>query len=150
MRDDGTGCDAAEQTEETSEEETIAAVETKRALAGAFGRAAPTYDRVGPAFFAYFGRRLAEVAALRWGERVLDVATGLGAALFPTADAIGPSGSVVGVDLAEPMVQELTAEIRRRGLEHLARSSGRHGLCRDLRYACLVDRPERARGASGG
>lgn len=115
MRDDRTGRDAVEKAEETKE-----AVETKRALAGAFGRAAPTYGRVGPAFFAYFGRRLAEVAALRPGERVLDVATGIGAALFPAVDAVGPSGSVVGVDLAEPMVQELTAEIRRRGLANVS------------------------------
>jgi porphyrinogen peroxidase len=37
-----------------------------------------------------------------------------------------------------------------RSLEHLAGSSGRHGLCRDLGYACVFDRPERALGASGG
>ena len=36
------------------------------------------------------------------------------------------------------------------GLEQLARSSGRHELCSDPRYACLFDRPERTLGTSGG
>src|SRR5262249_19871104 len=35
-------------------------------------------------------------------------------------------------------------------LEQLARSSGRHELCRDLGYACVLDRPESTPGASGG
>jgi putative transposase len=35
-------------------------------------------------------------------------------------------------------------------LEQLARSSGRHELCRDPRYACLLDRSERTLGTSGG
>ena len=37
-----------------------------------------------------------------------------------------------------------------RNLEQFAGSSGRHGLCRDLAYACLFDRPKRTLGASGG
>jgi pimeloyl-ACP methyl ester carboxylesterase len=35
-------------------------------------------------------------------------------------------------------------------LEQLARSNGRHRLCKIVRYACLFDRSERTLGASGG
>jgi ubiquinone/menaquinone biosynthesis C-methylase UbiE len=36
--------------------------------------------------------------------RVLDVACGTGAVLVQAAGLVGPTGLVVGVDLAEPMV----------------------------------------------
>jgi O-methyltransferase/aklanonic acid methyltransferase len=51
-------------------------------------------------------RRLVALADLRVGARVLDVVTGTGAALFEAARRVGPTGAVVGVDLAEPMVTE--------------------------------------------
>ncbi|MCA1553686.1 MAG: methyltransferase domain-containing protein, partial [Chloroflexi bacterium] len=75
----------------------------KQAVAGVFGRAAATYDTVGPHFFAVLGRRLVEVADVPRGARVLDVATGRGAVLFP---------------LAEPMVQATDEEIVRRGIRN--------------------------------
>ncbi len=88
---------------------------TEQMLAGLFGRAAATYDTVIP-FFARFGRRLVALADLQPGERVLDVAAGRGALLFPAAEAVGPTGSVVAVDLAPEMVRELSDDIARRGV----------------------------------
>ncbi len=41
----------------------------KEGVVGVFGRAAPTYDSVGPRFFAHFGRRLVEIADLPPGAR---------------------------------------------------------------------------------
>jgi len=38
------------------------------------------------------------------GERVLDVGCGTGAMTLALADAVGPSGAVVGVDVSEPML----------------------------------------------
>jgi ubiquinone/menaquinone biosynthesis C-methylase UbiE len=84
---------------------------TKASVAGVFGRAAATYERAGPPFFGMVARRLVALADLPAGARVLDVATGAGAALFEAAGRAGPAGMVVGVDLAEPMV----ADARRRG-----------------------------------
>jgi ubiquinone/menaquinone biosynthesis C-methylase UbiE len=86
---------------------------TKASIAGVFGRAAPTYERAGPRFFGDVAGRLVALADLPAGARVLDVATGTGAALFEAARRVGPTGTVVGLDLAEPMV----AEARRRGRE---------------------------------
>jgi O-methyltransferase/aklanonic acid methyltransferase len=84
---------------------------TKALIAGVFGRAAPTYERAGPRFFGAVAGRLVALADPRAGARVLDVATGTGAALLEAARRVGATGTVVGVDLAEPMV----AEARRRG-----------------------------------
>jgi O-methyltransferase / aklanonic acid methyltransferase len=58
----------------------------KQEVVGVFGRAAPTYDQVGPRPFAHFGRRLVELAELRPTDEVLDVAAGRGAVLFPAVD----------------------------------------------------------------
>jgi ubiquinone/menaquinone biosynthesis C-methylase UbiE len=71
----------------------------KAETAGVFSRVAPTYDTVIP-FFQTFGRHLVAAASLRPGERVLDLACGRGAVLFPAALAVGEQGSVLGIDIA--------------------------------------------------
>jgi ubiquinone/menaquinone biosynthesis C-methylase UbiE len=86
----------------------------KERVAAVFGRAAPTYDHTGR--FAYFGRRLVASAGLAPGARVLDIAAGRGAILFPAAEQVGADGRVTGIDLSEPLVQITAAEVQRRGL----------------------------------
>ena len=81
-----------------------------------FDRIAPDYDAAGPGCFAHYGRRLVEVVGVEPGQRVLDVATGRGAALFPAAERVGAAGAVVGIDLAEGMVRATGDEVKRRGL----------------------------------
>jgi O-methyltransferase / aklanonic acid methyltransferase len=73
------------------------------------------YDS-GPGCFAYFGRRLVDVASINVGARVLDVASGRGAVLFPAAERVGATGEVVGVDLAEVMADATNKEAACRGL----------------------------------
>jgi len=75
------------------------------------------FDRVGPPFFLFFGRRLAEFAQLSAGAAVLDVATGRGAVLFPVAEQVGPYGHVVGVDRSAGMTRATAAQIRQAGLK---------------------------------
>lgn len=87
-------------------------MERKHEIAGVFGRAAPTYDQIGPKPFAHVGRRLVERAGLRPSDEVLDVATGRGAVLIPAAERVARA---VGIDLAEPMVAGLAGEIAARG-----------------------------------
>jgi ubiquinone/menaquinone biosynthesis C-methylase UbiE len=66
--------------------------------------------------FTHFGQRLVAVVGLEPGQRVLDVATGPGAVLFPAAERVGAAGEAVGVDLAESMVRAANEEGTRRGL----------------------------------
>lgn len=79
-----------------------------------FNTIAADYDR-GPGCFGHFGRRLAAVADVEPGQRVLDVACGRGAVLFPAAERVGPAGEVVGIDLAEEMARATNEEAARRG-----------------------------------
>jgi O-methyltransferase/aklanonic acid methyltransferase len=93
-----------------------------RATAGtraSFDRVAPLYDRTGVAFFEPIGRRLVEVAGVRAGERVLDVGCGRGAVLFAATEAVGPSGRVIGFDLAPAMVRLLREEVTGRELANV-------------------------------
>lgn len=85
-------------------------------IIGVYDRAAKTYEQVGIRAASYFGKHLVERLDIPSGARVLDVATGRGALLFPAAQQVGPAGRVIGIDLAPGMVEATTAEIRERGL----------------------------------
>lgn len=88
----------------------------KAAVTSAFSAAAAGYDRLGVRFFTPMGRRVVELAAPATGQRVLDVGCGRGACLFPAAEAVGPSGRVLGIDIAPGMIDEAAREIARHGL----------------------------------
>jgi O-methyltransferase/aklanonic acid methyltransferase len=92
----------------------------KAQRAALFNRLAADYD-AGVGAFAHFGRRLVALAGIEPGQRVLDVATGRGAVLFPAAERVGAAGEVVGIDLAGGMVQATNEEAARRGLAARAR-----------------------------
>jgi SAM-dependent methyltransferase len=79
-----------------------------------FNSRAADFDPQGA--FAHFGERLVAVVGVEPGQRVLDVATGRGAVLFPAVERIGAVGNAVGVDLAESMVHAANEEAQRRGL----------------------------------
>jgi ubiquinone/menaquinone biosynthesis C-methylase UbiE len=76
-------------------------------IAGVFDRAAATYDQVGVDFFGTVARHLVDRTAPRHGERVLDLGCGRGASALLAARAVGPSGRVLGTDLAPRMVAGL-------------------------------------------
>jgi len=86
----------------------------KDTLRGVFTRSASSYERI--RYFPVFGEWLVEMAQVPEGAQVLDVACGRGAVLFPAAERVGPSGHVIGIDLAEGMARETEAEIQRRRL----------------------------------
>lgn len=90
--------------------------ERKAQTRAVFDRIVPDYDAGGPGCFATFGRRLVAEVGVLAGQRVLDVATGRGAVLLPAAEAVGPTGSVTGLDLSEGMVRATREEAARRGV----------------------------------
>jgi ubiquinone/menaquinone biosynthesis C-methylase UbiE len=94
-----------------SQDESIETTERKKQVQKIFDGAAPVYDQIGPQFFSHYGRRLVEVTEIPAGSRVLDVATGRGAVLFPAAEGVGPEGEIIGIDLSETMVQETARKI---------------------------------------
>jgi trans-aconitate methyltransferase len=69
-----------------------------------FDALAATYDQTGVPFFRPVGARLVEHVAPRAGERALDIGCGRGAATLPLAEAVGPQGTVLGVDVSPAMV----------------------------------------------
>ncbi len=85
-----------------------------------FDHAAPTYDHSGPSFFAHFGEGLVTFAGVNEGDRVLDIATGRGAVLFPAGRAVGKGGHVTGTDLSGKMVDETSTEVKRLGMENVS------------------------------
>lgn len=84
------------------------------AMRQTFDTVAGSYDQNGVEYFRPIAARLVELAALSAGEYVLDIGCGRGAALFAAADAVGPSGQVVGIDVSPAMVAKTAANLRSR------------------------------------
>ena len=80
--------------------------------AAVFDRVADTYDAVGVPWFVPIAAGLVEELAVQPGERVLDVGCGRGAALRPLAEATGPAGTALGIDLAPRMVERTAQDLR--------------------------------------
>ena len=81
------------------------------------------WDRAEEKYEGYWARNLApaqeillEMAALRPGERVLDVACGTGLVTLPAAKAVGSGGFVLATDISQKMVDRVLAEAREAGL----------------------------------
>ena len=92
-----------------------------KAVAAVFERAARVYEPAGVDFFNRMGRRLVELSHVARGEQVLDLGCGRGASLFPAAAAVGPTGHVLGLDLAPTMVRTHSGGRRRAGAGRRAR-----------------------------
>jgi ubiquinone/menaquinone biosynthesis C-methylase UbiE len=82
----------------------------------AYNAAADFYDASPLSFWDYFGRRTIELASLPIGSRVLDVCCGAGASALPAAEAVGPTGNVIGVDLAARLLESARAKAVERRL----------------------------------
>jgi ubiquinone/menaquinone biosynthesis C-methylase UbiE len=84
-----------------------------------YNAAADTYDASALGFWDYFGRRTIELASLLRGSRVLDVCCGAGASALPAAEAVGPEGNVIGVDLAKQLLDLARAKAIQRRLSNI-------------------------------
>jgi demethylmenaquinone methyltransferase/2-methoxy-6-polyprenyl-1,4-benzoquinol methylase len=84
-----------------------------------FDRIAGLYDRLNTVMTAglhhQWRRRAGELAALRPGDRALDVATGTGDLAFELARRVAPGGRVIGADFSEGMLEIARAKATRFG-----------------------------------
>lgn len=67
-------------------------------------------------FWHHFGRVTVAHLCLAPGERALDLCCGTGASALPAADAVGPAGTVLGVDLTPALIECARANAAERGL----------------------------------
>jgi ubiquinone/menaquinone biosynthesis C-methylase UbiE len=81
-----------------------------------YDAAADLFDARPLGFWARYGERTVARLQLEPGATVLDVACGTGASALPAAGAVGPTGRVIGVDLAENLLTLAREKARRRGL----------------------------------
>ncbi|WP_437669291.1 class I SAM-dependent methyltransferase [Sorangium sp. So ce131] len=91
----------------------------KTRTAATYSAAADHFDAPPLAFWARTGRRTVDRVPLRPGHRVLDVCCGSGASAIPAAGVVGPTGSVLAVDLAEPLLERGRARARALGLSNI-------------------------------
>src|SRR5262245_1532374 len=76
------------------------------------GNAPLAYDtHIVSIFLQDYSRRLVEVAAIKPGDRVLDVACGTGVVTRLVANKVGSAGQVVGLDLNEGMLARARASV---------------------------------------
>lgn len=85
-----------------------------------YDAAADHFDNAPLAFWERHGRRTVERLALRPGSHVLDVGCGTGASLLPAAEAVGPAGRVIGIDVAEKMLERARAKAAAQDLRNVS------------------------------
>jgi len=98
--------------------------EAKQKTAATYNAASDAYDSPANSFWDRFGRRTVDRLQLTNGARVLDVCCGSGASAIPAAKAVGDSGTVLGIDLAENLLRLATTKAAQ---EHLTNIEFRKG-----------------------
>lgn len=98
--------------------------EAQARAAATYNAAADAYDDPANSFWGRFGRRTVERLELPAGARVLDVCCGSGASALPAAEHVGPTGSVLGVDLATDLLALARRKAAARGLANVEFRTG--------------------------
>ncbi len=90
--------------------------EAKAKAEETYNSAADHFDDPPLAFWDVHGRRTVERLRLARGSAVLDVCCGAGASAIPAAEIVGPTGSVIAVDLAARLLETGRLKAARRNL----------------------------------
>ena len=87
---------------------------TEQEAANSYTRLSKWYDRFGGSEEPHIAEGLRLLNA-QPGERVLEVGFGTGRSLIALAHAVGSSGQVIGIDLAEGMIAVAREQVRKEG-----------------------------------
>ena len=93
--------------------------EARAKAAATYNAASDCYDDPANSFWERFGRRTIDRLDLAPDAHVLDVCCGSGASAIPAAEAVGPNGSVIAVDLADELLTLARIKASRRGLTNI-------------------------------
>lgn len=92
---------------------------TKQAITGIFDIVSAGYDNPSQRFFTFCADSMVDLLAPKLGSRILDIATGTGAAATAAAQFIGQNGRVHGIDLSENMLQKAQQNIQKMALTNV-------------------------------
>jgi ubiquinone/menaquinone biosynthesis C-methylase UbiE len=98
--------------------------DAQRKAAATYNAASDFYDHAANSFWELYGRKTIERLGLRPGGRVLDVCCGSGASALPAAQAVRPNGTVLGIDLAEELLDLARAKAAAQGLTNFEFRTG--------------------------
>ena len=93
--------------------------EQARRAARTYGAASDHYCLPSLSFWDEWGAATVSQLGLTPGDAVLDLCCGAGASAIPAAAAVSPSGRVLGIDLAEPMLELARGRARSAGLSNV-------------------------------
>jgi ubiquinone/menaquinone biosynthesis C-methylase UbiE len=93
--------------------------EAQRRAAFVYNAAADFYDAAPLSFWNYFGRRTTKLLSLPIAGRVLDVCCGAGGSALPAAELVGCKGKVIGVDVAQKLLDLARTNAAQRNLTNI-------------------------------
>ena len=93
--------------------------EAKRKAQATYNSAADYFDDPANGFWERYGRRTVERLELLPGSSVLDVACGTGESALPAAEIVGPTGRVIGIDLAKNLLELARSKAAARRLQNV-------------------------------
>jgi ubiquinone/menaquinone biosynthesis C-methylase UbiE len=98
--------------------------EHARRAARTYGAAADHYGLAALSFWDRFGAATVAGLPLAAGHTVLDLCCGAGASAIPAARLVGPEGRVLGIDVAESLLEMARARAAREGLANIGFRAG--------------------------
>src|SRR5436190_5084888 len=93
--------------------------DAKQKAAATYNAASDFYDHPVNSFWERYGRNTVARLGIGSGAQILDVCCGSGASAIPAAEAVGPQGFVLGIDLADNLLALARAKAKERGLANI-------------------------------